>query len=408
MRKVAGVLILATWFLWLLAPMRTSAYTDSPTPQQIPGRVEGSGTDFVITDSDYLNITLHSTQPIKLVLDSAQQMVSLQVTAASGALSSDITMGGFSPQTTYHRYDDDLHNHTSFTTDIDGGYSFTQDLSGPHIIFIQPRPSTKFINDGPTGGDCAVIGTWNADTRTCTLTTDVFETIQLDSDSMTLDGDGHRVSGSGMGIYLPWRTGVTVKSLIADGAYPYGMYLYGGSGNNITGNTVSTYYGIALYASQGNTLSGNVLTSLIPIHVGDYSHNNTVADNLLRSGSYVGIVISSDTNSVTGNLIIYAKEGILVSGNSNTVANNFIRGQDRGILVRASGNTIKGNIISNIYTSYGAGIDLFGANDTRVYNNNFLWNQPPAKDTWRWLVPEEVIVVDPGVVGPKEVNTGAV
>jgi len=395
MRKVAGVLILATLFLWLLAPMRTSAYTDSPTPQQIPGRVEGSGTEFVITDSDYLNITLHSTQPIKLVLDSAQQMVSLQVGAASGASSSDITMGGFSPQTTYHRYDDDLHNHTAFTTDIDGGYSFTQDLSGPHVIFIQPRPSTKFINDGPTGGDCAVIGTWNADTRTCTLTTDVFETIQLDSDSITLDGDGHMVSGSGMGIYLPWRTGVTVKNLIVGfypyDAYTYGMYLYGGSGNNITGNTVSTSrYGIVLYNSKGNTLSGNVLTSLIAIQVGDYSNNNTVADNLLRpaiSTIQYGIIVSSDTNSVTGNLIVYAREGILVSGNSNTVANNFIRGQDRGILVRASSNTIKGNIISNIYTSYGAGIDLFGANDTRVYNNNFLWNQPPAKDTWRYGAP---------------------
>ncbi len=387
MRKIAGVLILVSLLVGLLAPVPPPAYADAPPSEQMPGRIEGSGTDFAITDSDYLNISLHSTQPVKLVLGSAPQMVYLQVEAASGASSSDITMGGFSPQTTYHRYDDDLHNHIQFTTDINGGYSFTQDLSGPHVIFIQPRPSTKFINEGPTGGDCAVIGAWNAGTRTCTLTTDVFETIQIDSNNVTLDGDGHTVSGSGHGIYLPGRTGVTVKNLVV-GGYPYGIYLYGGSGNNIAGNTLSSYYGIWLAYSQGNTLSGNVFTSFAAIQVHDGSHNNTLADNILLPGyAYLGIIVNGDTNSVTGNVIVSARIGMLVSGHSNMVANNFIRGRDQGIQVGGSSNTIKGNIIRDIYASWGAGIRTFNATDAKIYNNNFLWNQPPAYDDWRYGIP---------------------
>ena len=46
------------------------------------------------------------------------------------------------------------------------------------------------------------IGEWNPVTRTYTLTTDVYESIVIDEDNLTLDGAGHTVtheSGGGPG-----------------------------------------------------------------------------------------------------------------------------------------------------------------------------------------------------------------
>ena len=44
-------------------------------PSHMPGRVEGTGTHFEITDSEYLNVTLESSEEIGLTLESVPQMV---------------------------------------------------------------------------------------------------------------------------------------------------------------------------------------------------------------------------------------------------------------------------------------------------------------------------------------------
>ncbi len=126
----------------------------------IPGRIESTGTYFEIRDSEYLNITLKSTEEIKVVLESISEMVTMHLESAFGTTSTQINISGFAPQATYHKYEDNYHNHIAFTTDKNGNYSYTQDLSAPHFVFIQPRASTKFIKDDATGGDCSLIGIW--------------------------------------------------------------------------------------------------------------------------------------------------------------------------------------------------------------------------------------------------------
>lgn len=41
--------------------------------------------------------------------------------------------------------------------------------------------ATKFIRNDATGGDCTSFGTWNSGTKTCTMTADLIETIQIAS-----------------------------------------------------------------------------------------------------------------------------------------------------------------------------------------------------------------------------------
>ncbi len=122
----------------------------------LPGAIEGEGIFFKITDSEYLNISTNSSESIKIRMESIPEMVTITIepSASSTALLTQITLTGFNPLTTYYKYEDDYHNLTKFTTDENGSYSYTQDISQLHFIFIQPRKSTKFIKDDAT--DCAM------------------------------------------------------------------------------------------------------------------------------------------------------------------------------------------------------------------------------------------------------------
>ena len=77
----------------------------------------------------------------------------------------------------------------------------------------QPAVGARYIP-----GDLS-IGTWDDISRTYTLTTDVYETIEVEEDNLTLDGAGHTVmAGSSLdGICLLSRTGVIVRNVNVEG-----------------------------------------------------------------------------------------------------------------------------------------------------------------------------------------------
>jgi hypothetical protein len=227
----------------------------TPTNAQIieppfPGTTEGTGTYFEITDSEYLNIVLNSSENIKLRIESFPEMVTMIIEPVSSSVSStQITLSGFEPSTTYYKYQDDYHNLTEFTANENGIYAYSQDLSKPHLVFIQPGKSTKFIKDDATGGDCSSIGIWDSATKTCTLTTDLNETIQIDDDGITLDGNGHTLTGSytGGGVYFYKKTEITVKNLNIKN-FGAGIYLRESNNNTISNiNNSDNSYGILIY-----------------------------------------------------------------------------------------------------------------------------------------------------------------
>lgn len=96
------------------------------------------------------------------------------------------------------------------------------------------------IKDDATGGECSVIGTWDATTKTCTLSQDLSQGIIIDSNNIILDGSGRTITGSntGNGVYLLSRTGVTIKNLNID-KFNYGILLWWSSNNTMTDNTAS-------------------------------------------------------------------------------------------------------------------------------------------------------------------------
>lgn len=349
---------------------------------KLPGVVEATGIHFEITDSSYLNVIADSSEPIKLRMESIPEMITMMIEppAFSITTSTQITLSGFTPSTTYYKYQDDYHNLTEFTTDENGKYTYFQNLSSPHVVFIQPRKSTKFIKDDATGGDCSLIGIWDSNAKTCILTIDLNETIQIDNDGITLDGNGHTITGSnsGYGIYLNSRMGITVKNFNIKN-FSYGLFFYNVENSIIEGISISdNWYGGYFQSANSNSFISNTINNNSNGIFLNSSNNNNFSSNII-SGNYfgIGITFSSNNNNLIRNIIDSNNYvGInLLESNFNVVDNNIIsnnRGSQGGILVVFSNNNtfIRNTILNNRY-----GISLSSYTTNKIYNNNFISNQ---------------------------------
>lgn len=393
MKRLLGGILLLFFAVFLFNPSATWAEDGLPDElsgsealsgtTQMPGRIESTGTHFEVTNSDYLNISLDSSAEVKLRLESVPQMVTMFIESASGALSTQITLSGFAPETTYHKYEDNYHNHEPFTTDVNGTYTFTQDLSLPHVIFIKPRPSTKFIADDATGKDCTSIGLWDLTTKTCTLTTDLNQEIQIDSDGITLDGNGHLLTGSntGNGVLVTGRSNVIIKNIGISG-FTNGIYLYSSRSISLINNNASyNSNGIRLFLSDNNTLQDNIASHNYYSGIAIYyrSNYNTIIGNTAsynyqdtRYSEFAGIAVYGGSNNIVSNNAVSNQGfGISLSDNSHTVSGNHVSNNKLGIRsFFGSDNTI----VDNVVESNGSGIMILGGSRFSLRGNIMTGN----------------------------------
>lgn len=373
------------------APVQAESETADRLPESLeaPGKVDGSGTYFEIHNSKYLDISIESTAEIKLTLESVPRVVTMIIESAVNVASTQLTLGGLLPSTTYYKYEDDFHNLEVFTTDAAGTHIFAQDITKSHIIFILPTPSTYFITDDADGGDCLKqsIGTWDAENKICTLIKNVDQTIQIESDGITLDGAGFSLTGSpgGFGIYLYRRMNVTIKNLTIEQFY-YGILLYQSKNNKLTGNTLTDngpgIYGIYLDGnSDDNTLSDNNITNH---HTGIFlgnSNDNVLTENTGTGNSYGIYLYKSNNNVITENSVSsnFITGISLNLSTANTLTDNAAdanTGFGISLTVSSDNNTLTGNTLSSNSDS---GLDLHSSSNNTIYNNNFIDNKFQAK-----------------------------
>ncbi len=222
-------------------------------------------------------------------------------------------------------------------------------------------PGTITILNNATGGDCSSVGIWDSATKTCTLSMDLIGSIVIADDDISLDGNGHTLTGpgNGTGVNLSWHGGITIKNLTVR-QFGGGTQIAGVGGNTITNCTIINN-GIAISAigSLANTITKNTISNNgagigLAHQAGGYIADNTISDN-----TNVGI-------------------GTGMSVNGITVTRNTINNNDIGIHI-ADGvyNTITRNTIAHNRT-LGISLGGFGFTDhTRIYNNNFLSNPSP-------------------------------
>jgi len=241
------------------------------------------------------------------------------------------------------------------------------------------------------------------DNVTYTFTGNINDEIVVQRDNIIVDGNGHKLegSGTGRGFWLFYRNNVTIKNTRITG-FEGGIYLYDCSHNNLTNNVVSNNYWCQVYleSSENNLLLDNTVSnnSWHGIQLVDSCDNrltnNTVSNNYGYSG--IELYTGSDNNTLSGNTILNNAKGIelhssddnrlygnKVSNSSdvgiyletdaddNLLCGNTVSNNSHGIqLTFNSGNFFSGNTVSN----NSVGIFVWISNMNLVYHNNFFNN----------------------------------
>ncbi len=317
----------------------------------IPGRIQDTGTLFEITDSEYLNVSLESSEEITALLESAPKTISLIIESSESADSTDLTISNLETKKTYYKYEDSYKNEVEFVASKKGKYTWTQDLTESHHVWFQEEQGTIFIPE-----DCSTYGTWDSGTSTCTLTQDLTESVEITANGTTLDCNNHSITGSesGLGINLIYKRDIVVEECNVTN-FSEGIRLWGSHSNTLSNNMINSnvWDGIDLYGSDNNTISDNIIPDNFDGISLDLSDNNIISGNTttLQSFHHVGIDLSRSHN----NTLI-----------SNTLANNGYYGISLGF---SSGNTL---IDNNIVYSSLACLELRESSNNKVYHNNFI------------------------------------
>ncbi|MHC4536566.1 MAG: NosD domain-containing protein [Planctomycetota bacterium] len=240
-------------------------------------------------------------------------------------------------------------------------------------VGIQPALATIYLTS--TGWSDPTVGSWDSITKTATLETNVFETIQIDvevadeADRVTLDGGGFTVTSSATentnGVYVQDKSYVTIMNLTVQN-FQSGINLLGCSYINLIGNTTSgNNIGINLNATAANPYpKDNILT-------GNFTSNNetgirisncdgfTLTSNTISSNTMFGIKLVSCNGTSTGNTIT----DNLIKDNIGSASAHAINLED------SSDFTLKNNTVSN----NAGGIRISGiSSGNTIYNNNFI------------------------------------
>ncbi|MEN8180266.1 MAG: NosD domain-containing protein, partial [Pseudomonadota bacterium] len=369
--------------LGLVASHLTVVMAEETLPAT-PGILEGTGISFALTDSDYLNVSVTSSAEIELYLNSAPMIIHMGIAASAGATSTDITLGGLEASTSYWMYQDGSVDGVEIASDANGSYSFTLDLTEARDIMIQPGQSTVYIYDdgsSGTGYQCTSVGTWDATSKTCTLTQDVNDSIYIYSTGVTLDGNDYQVNTPYWGSVQLQGSNHTVKNLTINGSVRNPTYcdLYGGSWCQPTG------YGLYLRYTHSNTITNvTVINTYVGLYL-YYSGKNTISKNIFSGVTYGAYQYHRSFSQY------YCDLGNLYRCSANTLSDNTFSASDTnydyyGVYLHygTRNGTIRGNTISGFdyglylydrYCLYGTGHRYCPADNT-VYQNNFIDNYP--------------------------------
>ena len=101
-KNISIFFAVAIIFLFFSISNSSAQFTEEAP--HILGVVEGTGMHFEVTDSEYLNVSLDSSENISVRLESVPEMVVLDIKASDITSSAHLKLSGLAPNTTYHKY----------------------------------------------------------------------------------------------------------------------------------------------------------------------------------------------------------------------------------------------------------------------------------------------------------------
>ncbi len=226
----------------------------------------------------------------------------------------------------------------------------------------QAASNPKYIISNAAGGqDCSSIGWWDAGTKTCTLNTNISmgfdqDAISIISDGVTLNGNGHSITGQE---FAGFRSVSGIDAIPSGGAISI-------SGVNIINVSVSVFdTGLSLNNCLNCTVDNGTFTA------NGYGIQLNNSSGCLVSGNTANDSVIS-TIPMTG-IYLSGAEGNTISGNTASANGTGIE-----IVSASFGNIIKWNTLSANLT---AGISINNSKNNEVYNNSFLGNGSQATVT---------------------------
>ncbi len=382
------VFFILTTVVLMGVPFLVSAISPK-VPERVlpPGVVEGTAVSFKISNSNYLNISLDSSQSITARIVSVPKMISLDVSVgSSGVTFVVLTLQGLEANKNYYKYQDSHKNKEIITADENGDYNWTQDLNQPRHFwfeevlvanvksFMAPLALSAEVESGPIylPDQCSDYGTWDVGTSTCVLNRDINFGVEITSDNVILNCAGYNIVATENdfnGVYLHGLENITIKNCNIMGYYD-GIYVDFSSNISLENNQISGsgYFNSAyFYYTDNNVLENNIMNGELYFY---YSGNNVINANKIIGG-WAGVYFSYASDNVfTGNDIV---KGVgFYNSNNNEIKNNTIGGGTWGCLYlnESNNNVISGNTLSNDIND---GIGFYSSNDNKV-NSNVISN----------------------------------
>jgi parallel beta-helix repeat protein len=280
----------------------------------------------------------------------------------TGSPSVLVMLSGLNPNQEYHLYRDHYDNHEVVVADASGDVSYFQDGSVVSVSWLQDVPSTMYIRDNTTGGDCGNDGhTWDNVDKKCTLAFPVNETISFQVPGGTLDcgGAANPVTGlgSGYGIRVNGHDDVTIQNCHVTN-FGYGIDMRNTEGLEVLNNKSYDNASRQIYVRnapgalvQGNETWGGTIG--LYFELTDASADQArVIDNKAHDHNSYGFSVRDSRN-------IYFNEneswnngsaGVLMTtgAHDNTVENHTSTNDPRGFyhVGDASGNTVKNSWVN--------------------------------------------------------------
>lgn len=165
---------------------------------------EQTGTSFTWQNSATTRFTLTSATPVAFLPIRGYGTIIFRIALPDSALSaiseSRLLITGLEPNTSYALHRDSYENSTQFVSDSSGGYSFSQGITEPHTIWIQPAGASGQVN--------AAISSVS-ETGNIWLSSGAVK----DCQGGTIGGSG---PGSGFGILVNIASHVTIRNCVIE------------------------------------------------------------------------------------------------------------------------------------------------------------------------------------------------
>jgi len=307
-----------------LLPLSTEAKSNYPK-----GYTRDKGSSITVSEPLGWPISVSGSEKLNGKVESFPGMAIIRVIAYkpwysfSRTLPATTTLSikGLPASKELHVYTRGYRDYVAMTTSPAGTLTIDRPTGRGMQVIIKERSSTYHITSGTGGRDCdgdpgifgigvqPPIGTWNATTKTCTLTANVAESIVIEDEGVTLDGATHSVTGSGSGDGIFTDVSFVVIKNVRISGFSRGIvytdslltHAAGGEVDKVTLSSNSTHF--ALEGVPSLRLSNSLLTGgSRGLSLEDQAGDGFPTDNLFFSGNTINgatIGVFADTISAT-------------------------------------------------------------------------------------------------------------